>query len=354
MSTKEIPAATSLRSEDIENLHQQRLRIEQQLAQLTTQLEVLAKREPTSKESTSDSDSDPEGPTLVDIFDETLRDEKSETTFKESTTTADKESKIKGDEHPVAEKPKREISEEARALIDEVRNLTPPRIRILKTVKVTAEDIHESMERVWKSKQQGMEDLQRPRMTRGPKSLHRLRRTIEAPLLCRLPNSFGTNVKRHDPQTCRSPRPETRSEKGTPRDADLRYASRESAVLIVDRPITISARASCHTVQGFAMSAEQTDLTPTIVSIQMEANRVQQFLIRENALEAVEDIDNPAAKYAIQISQEKWLQALKAPQSPATGRTLGEVLREQPELNEGQEVKIIIPSIYKKRQKKST
>ncbi|KAK2577717.1 hypothetical protein KPH14_012842 [Odynerus spinipes] len=84
------------------------------------------------------------------------------------------------------------------------------------------------------------------------------------------------------------------------------------------------------------------------------ANRVRQFLIRENALEAEENIDNPAAKYAKEVSREKRLQALKALQSPAAGRALDEVLRERPELNEGQEVKIVIPSIYKKGQNKST
>lgn len=79
------------------------------------------------------------------------------------------------------------------------------------------------------------------------------------------------------------------------------------------------------------------------------ANRIRNFLIRENALGAVRKLANPAAKTAIKLSEEKRSLALRALQKPFANKTLDEIMKERPELSDGEEIKIIIPSKYKQR-----
>ncbi|KAK2578374.1 hypothetical protein KPH14_000837 [Odynerus spinipes] len=84
-----------------------------------------------------------------------------------------------------------------------------------------------------------------------------------------------------------------------------------------------------------------------------EANKIRQFLIRENALATAEFLANPAAKTAIQMSEEKRQQAVCTLYTPLAHKTLDEVMKERPELSDEQGVSVVVPSKYKKERRKA-
>lgn len=77
-------------------------------------------------------------------------------------------------------------------------------------------------------------------------------------------------------------------------------------------------------------------------------NRVRQYLIRENALAAIDHPANPKAESAQQLSEEKRQRAVQALYSPLVKKTLDEIMEERPEINDGETISVIIPTKYKK------
>ncbi|XP_071580564.1 uncharacterized protein [Temnothorax nylanderi] len=77
-------------------------------------------------------------------------------------------------------------------------------------------------------------------------------------------------------------------------------------------------------------------------------NRVRAFLIRENALSSAPVVANPTAPSARELSVEKNLLAIQAVCSPRNMKTLDEIMRERPEMRDGEEIHVIIPTKYKK------
>lgn len=76
-------------------------------------------------------------------------------------------------------------------------------------------------------------------------------------------------------------------------------------------------------------------------------NRVREFLIRENALSIAPDVANRNVPTMEQLSEEKRQLAMRALVHPLTKKTLDEIIRERPELDDGEEIKIVIPTKYK-------
>lgn len=78
-------------------------------------------------------------------------------------------------------------------------------------------------------------------------------------------------------------------------------------------------------------------------------NRIRGFLIRENALSTMEKFANPKEKTAKQLSEKKRARAIKVLLTPMTSSDVEQIMEERPELQDGTEVKILTPSVYKKK-----
>ncbi|KAK0072508.1 hypothetical protein PV326_014396 [Microctonus aethiopoides] len=78
-------------------------------------------------------------------------------------------------------------------------------------------------------------------------------------------------------------------------------------------------------------------------------NRVREFLIRENALSIAPRVASRDVQSMEQLSEEKRQLALQALMHPLTNKTLDEVMKERPELDDGEEVKILLPTKYQHR-----
>ncbi|XP_071568752.1 uncharacterized protein [Temnothorax nylanderi] len=78
-------------------------------------------------------------------------------------------------------------------------------------------------------------------------------------------------------------------------------------------------------------------------------NRVRAFLIRENALFSAPVVANSAAPSAKELSVEKNLLAIQAVCAPRNRKALDEIMRERPEMRDGEEVHVLVPTKYKKR-----
>lgn len=76
-------------------------------------------------------------------------------------------------------------------------------------------------------------------------------------------------------------------------------------------------------------------------------NRVREFLKRENALSVPPVAANRSIPTKDQLSEEKRELALRALTHPLTNKTLDDIIKERPELDDGAEIKIIIPTKYK-------
>ncbi|KAK0169319.1 hypothetical protein PV328_012207 [Microctonus aethiopoides] len=81
-------------------------------------------------------------------------------------------------------------------------------------------------------------------------------------------------------------------------------------------------------------------------------NRVRAFLIRENALSAAPAIAGRNVPSMNRLSEEKRRLAISALTHPLTNKTLDEIFEERPELDDGAEIKIIVPTKYKYGAKK--
>ncbi|XP_043276050.1 uncharacterized protein [Venturia canescens] len=79
------------------------------------------------------------------------------------------------------------------------------------------------------------------------------------------------------------------------------------------------------------------------------ANQIRSFLIREKALVGAKKLANPAAATAEELSKTKRLLAIQALQKPFVMKSLDEIMEERPELSDGEEIKVIIPSKYKQQ-----
>lgn len=77
-------------------------------------------------------------------------------------------------------------------------------------------------------------------------------------------------------------------------------------------------------------------------------NRVRAFLIRENALSVASSNANPATATAPQLSEEKRLLALQVLSSQPVKKSLDEIMREKPEMQDGEEIRVLVPTKYKK------
>ncbi|KAK0168194.1 hypothetical protein PV327_002019 [Microctonus hyperodae] len=78
------------------------------------------------------------------------------------------------------------------------------------------------------------------------------------------------------------------------------------------------------------------------------ANLIRAFLIRENGLKEAASLTNAHSKTALKLSEEKRQRAVKALLHPYVKKALDEILSERPELSAGEEIKIIVPTKYKK------
>ncbi|KAK0169216.1 hypothetical protein PV328_012332, partial [Microctonus aethiopoides] len=81
------------------------------------------------------------------------------------------------------------------------------------------------------------------------------------------------------------------------------------------------------------------------------ANRVRAFLIRENGLRDARSLANAHSKTALKLSEEKRQRAVKALEHPYVKKALDEIMNERPELSDGEEIKILVPTKYKKPSK---
>ncbi|KAK0072006.1 hypothetical protein PV325_012036, partial [Microctonus aethiopoides] len=78
-------------------------------------------------------------------------------------------------------------------------------------------------------------------------------------------------------------------------------------------------------------------------------NRVRKFLIRENALSIAPVVVNRNVSTMGQLSEEKRQLALRALTHPLVDKTLDEIMRERPELGDGAEIKVLVPTKYQHR-----
>ncbi|KAK0174975.1 hypothetical protein PV327_008761 [Microctonus hyperodae] len=76
-------------------------------------------------------------------------------------------------------------------------------------------------------------------------------------------------------------------------------------------------------------------------------NRVREFLIRENALANAPEVASRHVPTAGQLSEKKRQLAIRALEHPLSKKTLDEIMKERPELDNGEEIKIVVPTKYK-------
>ncbi|XP_071575279.1 uncharacterized protein [Temnothorax nylanderi] len=77
-------------------------------------------------------------------------------------------------------------------------------------------------------------------------------------------------------------------------------------------------------------------------------NRVRAFLIRENALLSAPFVANRTEPTARELSVERNLLAIQAICSPRNEKSLDEIMRERPEMRDGEEIRVVVPTKYKK------
>ncbi|XP_051159159.1 uncharacterized protein LOC127286449 [Leptopilina boulardi] len=80
-------------------------------------------------------------------------------------------------------------------------------------------------------------------------------------------------------------------------------------------------------------------------------NRVRAFLIRENALSLIEKPANNMTPSKKDLSEEKRRQAVQSLTTEFADQSLDEVMALRPELSDGEEYKVIVPTKYKKNPK---
>ncbi|XP_051154488.1 uncharacterized protein LOC127277428 isoform X2 [Leptopilina boulardi] len=78
-----------------------------------------------------------------------------------------------------------------------------------------------------------------------------------------------------------------------------------------------------------------------------EPNKVRKFLLRENVFRQVKEFKNLESKTAYQMSEEKRQRAIEALLASISTDSIEEVMRKRPELSDGQELKIIVPTKFK-------
>ncbi|KAK0159869.1 hypothetical protein PV327_010935 [Microctonus hyperodae] len=81
-------------------------------------------------------------------------------------------------------------------------------------------------------------------------------------------------------------------------------------------------------------------------------NRLRKFLIRENALSVAPAIAGRNIPTIKMLNEEKRQLALRALVQPQMKESLDEIIRKRPELDDGAEVKVILPTKYKQRSNK--
>ncbi|XP_063982113.1 uncharacterized protein LOC135165093 [Diachasmimorpha longicaudata] len=77
-------------------------------------------------------------------------------------------------------------------------------------------------------------------------------------------------------------------------------------------------------------------------------NKLRRFLIRENALVGAPTLANPKLPKPIDLSEEKRRLAVQALQAPVALHHLDEIMKERPELKDGEGYTVLIPAKYKK------